>query len=250
MTFSRTSLSLLMAGLFSGAAMAAPVEVYIEQELSSNATDESVYKTEAGAVIDTSENGYVYVGFDDQGWLAAGYGHSFALSDAWSLGLYGELGKWEDGEEMLLEAVVDYQLVDNINLFAGYGYNRSGQTPELLSDTAINTNQFIAGTSMAFGQFSLDYTYTHEKRDGSNGFISGPGGGVDFSQDSYRTNEHEVVFSMYIDDWRPYVKYTYFNSGADSAEAISSSPFSSNNLPLYVPVDSDHIWTVGLAYQF
>ncbi|MDN2481684.1 hypothetical protein QWJ08_09785 [Vibrio agarivorans] len=239
-----------MAGLFSGAAIAAPVEVYIEQELSSNATDESIYTTEAGAVIDTSDKGYVYIGFDDQGWLAAGYGHSFDLSDRWSLDLYGELGKWEDGEEMLLEAIVDYQLVDNINLFAGYGYNRSGQTPELLSDTTINTNQVIAGTSMAFGQFSLDYTYTHEKRDGSNGFIDGSEGKVSFAQDSYRTNEHEVVFSMHIDDWRPYVKYTYFNSNADSADLFKVAPYSNNNQPIYVPVDSDHIWTIGLAYQF
>ncbi|MDN3661236.1 hypothetical protein QWZ05_08650 [Vibrio agarivorans] len=232
-----------MAGLFSGAAIAAPVEVYIEQELSSNATDESIYTTEAGAVIDTSDKGYVYIGFDDQGWLAAGYGHSFDLSERWSLDLYGELGKWEDGEEMLLEAIVDYQLVDNINLFAGYGYNRSGQMPELVSDTAVNTNQFIAGTSIDLGQFSLDYKYTYENRDGSMGEVDT----TSWNQADYHTNEHEVIFSMHIDDWRPYVKYTYFESSADGATVISAN---SEYDQKWLVSGSDHIWTIGLAYQF
>ena len=56
--------------------------------------DNGVYTTEAGALIDTSENGQVYIGFDDQGWLAAGYGHDFHISESFTFNLYGELGKW------------------------------------------------------------------------------------------------------------------------------------------------------------
>lgn len=218
-------------------ATAAPVEVYLEQNVASNAADNGVYSTEAGATIETSEDGYVYIGFDDQGWLAAGYGYNFGLSEQLELNVYGELGKWETGEELLVEAILQYNITDNFNIFGGYGYNRSGDIFENITDTAINTNQFIAGTSMTFGMFSLDYTYTHENSDGSSGYIHQGNTGY-FAQDRYRTNEHEVVLSAQIGDWTPYVKYTYFNTG--------EMELYQNN----VPVENDSIWTLGVAYQF
>ncbi|USD43387.1 hypothetical protein J4N42_14490 [Vibrio sp. SCSIO 43135] len=225
----------------SGAAFATSTQVYLEQNIASNAADNGTYTTEAGALIDTSENGQVYIGFDDQGWLAAGYGHYFTLADDWGLNLYGELGKWETGEEMLIEATVDFQATENLNLFTGYGYNRSGQTLENLSDTAINTNQWIAGFGLDMGQWALDYTYTHENRDGSNGGFTHVGGEFYFSQDSYRTNEHEVILSTSIDQWTPYVKYTYFNT--HEGELSPSSAL--NNI-----VENDSIWTLGVSYEF
>ncbi|EEZ86785.1 hypothetical protein VME_32910 [Vibrio harveyi 1DA3] len=225
----------------SSASFATSTQVYLEQNVASNAADNGTYSTEAGALIDTSENGQVYIGFDDQGWLAAGYGHHFSLSDDWSLNLYGELGKWETGEEMLIEAIVDFQATENLNLFTGYGYNRSGQTLENLSDTAINTNQWIAGFGLDMGKWALDYTYTHENRDGSNGGFTHVGGDFYFSQDSYRTNEHEVILSTSIDQWTPYVKYTYFNTNEGELSASSAL----NNI-----VENDSIWTLGVSYEF
>ncbi|WP_047044306.1 hypothetical protein [Vibrio mexicanus] len=225
----------------SGAAFATSTQVYLEQNIASNAADNGEYTTEAGALIDTSENGQVFIGFDDQGWLAAGYGHYFSLSDAWGLNLYGELGKWETGEEMLIEAIVDFQATDNLNLFAGYGYNRSGQTLELLSDTAINTNQMIAGAGLDMGRWALDYKYTHESRDGSNGGFTHVGGDFYFSQDSYRIKEHEVILSTSIDQWTPYVKYTYFNT----QEGSLSTTAGMSNI-----VENDSIWTLGISYDF
>jgi hypothetical protein len=225
----------------SGAAFATSTQVYLEQNIASNAADNGTYTTEAGALIDTSENGQVYIGFDDQGWLAAGYGHYFTLADDWGLNLYGELGKWETGEEMLIEATVDFQATENLNLFTGYGYNRSGQTLENLSDTAINTNQWIAGFGLDMGKWALDYTYTHENRDGSNGGFTHVGGEFYFSQDSYRTNEHEVILSTSIDQWTPYVKYTYFNTHEGELSASSAL----NNI-----VENDSIWTLGVSYDF
>lgn len=225
----------------SSASFATSTQVYLEQNVASNAADNGTYSTEAGALIDTSENGQVYIGFDDQGWLAAGYGHHFSLSDDWSLNLYGELGKWETGEEMLIEAIVDFQATENLNLFTGYGYNRSGQTLENLSDTAINTNQWIAGFGLDMGKWALDYTYTHENRDGSNGGFTHVGGDFYFSQDSYRTNEHEVILSTSIEQWTPYVKYTYFNTNEGELSASSAL----NNI-----VENDSIWTLGVSYDF
>ncbi|MCG9633017.1 hypothetical protein [Vibrio sp. Isolate30] len=225
----------------SSAAFATSTQVYLEQNIASNAADNGTYATEAGALIDTSENGQVYIGFDDQGWLAAGYGHYFSLSDDWGLNLYGELGKWETGEEMHIEAIIDFQATDNLNLFTGYGYNRSGQTLENLSDTAINTNQWVAGFGLDMGQWALDYTYTHENRDGSNGGFTHVGGDFYFSQDSYRTNEHEVILSTSIDQWTPYVKYTYFNT--HEGELSTTSALS--NI-----VENDSIWTLGISYDF
>ncbi|GAB7227779.1 hypothetical protein VrSk94_14620 [Vibrio rotiferianus] len=225
----------------SSASFATSTQVYLEQNVASNAADNGTYSTEAGALIDTSENGQVYIGFDDQGWLAAGYGHHFSLSDDWSLNLYGELGKWETGEEMLIEAIVDLQATENLNLFTGYGYNRSGQTLENLSDTAINTNQWIAGFGLDMGKWALDYTYTHENRDGSNGGFTHVGGDFYFSQDSYRTNEHEVILSTSIEQWTPYVKYTYFNTNEGELSASSAL----NNI-----VENDSIWTLGVSYDF
>lgn len=227
---------------FATSAVATPVEVYIEQNLASNAADDGTYTTEAGATIETSEDGYVYIGFDDQGWLAAGYGYNFGLTDALDLNLYGELGKWETGEEILVEAILAYNFNENFSVFGGYGYNRSGDVFENVTDTAINVNQFIAGTSMTFGLFSLDYTYTHENSDGSSGTIHGPNGeGYRFSQDRFRTNEHEVILAAQIDDFTPYVKYTYFNTG--EGELTPNRPNAS-------AIENDSIWTLGLAYQF
>ncbi|GAM76045.1 hypothetical protein JCM19241_343 [Vibrio ishigakensis] len=241
-----SKLKLLTASIglaFAASAVAAPVELYIEQNVASNAADDGTYTTEAGATIETSEDGYVYIGFDDQGWLAAGYGYSFGLTDALDLNLYGELGKWETGEELLAEAILQYNINDNFNVFGGYAYNRSGQVIENLSDTSINTNKFIAGTGMTFGMFSLDYTYTHENREGSNGGFTHIGNEYYFSQDSYRTNEHEVILSAQIDDFTPYVKYTYFNTAEGTL-------FESNTGSNSMPVENDSIWTLGLAYQF
>ncbi|AXY03470.1 hypothetical protein [Vibrio alfacsensis] len=231
----------LTLACLSTSVFASNAQVYIEQNIASNAADQGTYTTEAGATISTSENGQVYIGFDDQGWLAAGYGHDFPLSESLTLNLYGELGKWETGEEMLLEATIDYQVTDNFNLFAGYGYNRSGQTLEQLSDTAINTNQLILGTGLTMGNWALDYQYTHENRDGSNGGFTHVGGDFYFSQDAYRTNEHELVLSTQIDNWTPYVKYTYFNT--NEGELSTSSAMS--NI-----VENDSIWTIGLSYDF
>ncbi|MEZ8385665.1 hypothetical protein AB6C98_18575, partial [Vibrio splendidus] len=186
------------------------------------------------ALIDTSENGQVYIGFDDQGWLAAGYGHDFHISESFTFNLYGELGKWDNGEELLIEGIIDYQVNDNFNVFSGLGYNQSGQVPEKLSDTTINTNKFIAGAGYSLAGWDLAYQYTHENRDGSNV-------GADLiDQDDYRTNEHEVVLSKSIDDWTPYVKYTYFNTH-EEAHKLSG---------IMGPIDNDSIITLGLSYDF
>ncbi|MEZ8108852.1 hypothetical protein ACED56_07190 [Vibrio splendidus] len=220
--------------LLSSAAFATSTQVYIEQNVASNAADNGVYTTEAGALIDTSENGQVYIGFDDQGWLAAGYGHDFHISESFTFNLYGELGKWDNGEELLIEGIIDYQVNDNFNVFSGLGYNQSGQVPEKLSDTTINTNKFIAGAGYSLAGWDLAYQYTHENRDGSNV-------GADLiDQDDYRTNEHEVVLSKSIDDWTPYVKYTYFNTH-EEAHKLSE---------IMGPIDNDNIITLGLSYDF
>lgn len=229
---------------FAASATAAPVELYIEQNIASNAADEGTYTTEAGATIETSEDGYVYIGFDDQGWLAAGYGYNFGLTEGLDLNLYGELGKWETGEEVLVEAILQYNINDNFNVFGGYGYNRSSQTFQNLNDDAINTNQFIAGTSMTFGLFSLNYKYTHENSDGASGYIR-DGGFAYFTQDRYRTNEHEVILSAQLDDWTPYVKYTYFNTAEGELRGSGAI-----GAPLHPAMENDSIWTLGLAYQF
>ncbi|MBO7910424.1 hypothetical protein J5X89_02185 [Vibrio sp. G41H] len=221
--------------LLSSAAFATSTQVYIEQNVASNAADYGVYTTEAGALIDTSENGQVYIGFDDQGWLAAGYGHDFHISESFTFNLYGELGKWDNGEELLIEGIIDYQVNDNFNVFSGLGYNQSGQVPEKLSDTTINTNKFIAGAGYSLAGWDLAYQYTHENRDGSNV-------GTDLiDQDDYRTNEHEVVLSKSIDDWTPYVKYTYFNTNEGDLQ-IGGGPM--------IPIDNDSIITLGLSYDF
>ncbi|WP_264404458.1 hypothetical protein ACPSL3_05110 [Vibrio owensii] len=236
-------LAILSAALFSAGAFATSTQVYVEQNIASNAADDGVYSTEAGALIDTSENGQVYIGFDDQGWLAAGYGHQFSLSDDWSIHVYGELGKWETGEEVLVEALVNYQLHDNMSLFSGLGYNRSGQVLENLSDTAINTNQFIAGANVQFAGFSLDYTYTHENSDGTSGYVNlGQESSGYYTQGDYRTNEHEVVLSKQIEDWTPYLKYTHFNTQEGTLYKDGDA--------LRSPVDNDNIWTLGVSYQF
>ncbi len=232
----------LSALLISSGAMATSTQVYVEQNIASNDADDGIYTTEAGANIATSENGNVFIGFDDQGWLAAGYGHDIWFADDWKLNLYGELGKWDTGEEAIIDATVHYQIHDSFNLFAGVGYVRSGTTLELLSDTALNTNKAIAGANMMFGTFALDYKYTHENRDGSNGSFKHYGGEtVSFEQGDFRTNEHEVILSMQLDDWTPYVKYTYFNTNE-----VSPSIGDEGNIPF----DNDSIWTLGLAYQF
>ncbi|WP_061039108.1 hypothetical protein [Vibrio coralliirubri] len=220
--------------LLSSAAFATSTQVYIEQNVASNAADNGVYTTEAGALIDTSENGQVYIGFDDQGWLAAGYGHDFHISESFTFNLYGELGKWDNGEELLIEGIIDYQVNDNFNLFSGLGYNQSGQVPENISDTRINTNKFIAGAGYSLAGWDLDYQYTHENRDGSHV------GDHFVDQDDYRTNEHEVVLSKSIDDWTPYVKYTYFNTH-EEAHKLSGT---------MGPIDNDSIITLGLSYDF
>lgn len=233
-------LALVCAAAFSTTAFANSTSVYVEQNIASNAADNGDYVTEAGANIDTSENGQVYIGFDDQGWLAAGYGHNFGLTDSINFNLYGEIGKWETGEEALIEGIVDFGINDNLSLFTGLGYNRSGQVLENLSDTTINTNSFIAGTTASFAGFDLNYQYTHESRDGSAGYTHIGNIGY-FSQGSYRTNEHEVIFSKTVDNFTPYIKYTYFNTheGSITTEAGST-----------LPIENDSIWTLGLSYQF
>lgn len=236
-------LPLSIAALFSSSVFATSTQVYVEQNFASNAADDGVYTTEAGANITTSEQSHVYIGFDDQGWLAAGYGYQFNLTESLNFNLYGELGKWETGEEILIEGVFDLQVTDHVSLFTGYGYNRSGQVIENLSDTVINTNQFIAGTSFDWGRYVLSYTYTHENRGGTNGgFEHSDAIGVFFSQDSYRTNEHEVILSAQFDDWTPYLKYTHFNT--------NKGVLYRNDAPIQGKIDDDNIWTLGLSYQF
>ncbi len=231
----------LPLSLLSATAFANSTQVYVEQNVASNAADNGVYTTEAGALIDTSENGQVYIGFDDQGWLAAGYGHDFKINDSFTFNLYGEIGKWETGEELLIEGVIDYQVTDNFNVFSGVGYNQSGQVLENVSDTNINTNKFIAGAGYSLAGWDLAYQYTHENSDGSNGGFTHDGDSVYFHQGDYRTNEHEVVLSKSIDDWTPYVKYTYFNTNEGDLYLNGQS---------MGPIDNDSIITLGLSYDF
>lgn len=235
----KRNLITLSLSLLSATAFANSTQVYVEQNVASNAADDGIYSTEAGALIDTSENGQVYIGFDDQGWLAAGYGHDFQLTESLNFNLYGELGKWDTGEEFLVEGILDYQVTDSFNVFGGLGYNQSGQTPEKLSDTTINTNKAIAGAQYNLGGWNLGYKYTHEHRDGSNGSVNDA---VDFSQDSYRTNEHEVILSTTIDDWTPYLKYTYLNTNEGAVSGNHGVPQS--------VIDNDNVITLGLSYDF
>ncbi|OIQ26452.1 hypothetical protein [uncultured Vibrio sp.] len=237
----KRNLIALSLSLASSAAFASSTQIYVEQNVASNAADNGVYSTEAGALIDTSENGQVYIGFDDQGWLAAGYGHDFQINDSLTFNLYGELGKWETGEELLVEGILDYQFTESFNVFGGLGYNQSGQVLENLSDTSINTNKFLAGAGYSHGGWSLDYLYTHENSDGSNGGFTRSGGNVLFHQGDYRTNEHEVVLSKTIDDWTPYLKYTYFNTN-EGELYLNGDPMG--------PIDNDSIITLGLTYDF
>lgn len=224
------TLTVATAALFTTGAMAASTSVYLEQQVDSNATKDGVYATEVGANINTSENGNVYIGMDDQGWLAAGYGHEFSLSDQWDMNLYGEVGKWDDGEEALAEATFIYQAHSNFNLFGGLGYNYASNTESQYSDisTSYGTGSVFAGTQMNFGQVFLDYKYTYEQVDGVTGVSSLP-------SEDFSTHEHEVIMGMTFDEWTPYVKYTYF----DSNGVIDSSS-----------IQSDSIWTLGIAYQF
>ncbi|GEA51972.1 hypothetical protein VIN01S_27760 [Vibrio inusitatus NBRC 102082] len=227
-------LSASIAALLSTTAIAAPVEVYLEQNVASNAADNGDYATEAGATIQTSEDGYVNIAFDDQGWLAAGYGYDFHLSDQVELNLYGELGKWDTGADALAEAVVTYNVSDNFNVFGGYAYKRS----ELdINDNGVNSNQFIAGSSLSFGIISLDYTYTHENSDGSKNGVVHIGNQYYATNGDYHTNEHEVVLSAEMDNWRPYVSYTYLNT-SDLVSQYSNVG------------ENDNIVTLGVAYQF
>ncbi|GAD90507.1 hypothetical protein VHA01S_046_00160 [Vibrio halioticoli NBRC 102217] len=234
------ALALICATSFTATAFANSTSVYLEQNVASNAADNGEYATEAGANIAVSENGSVYIGFDDQGWLAAGYGHNFSLTDNVDFNVYTELGKWETGEEVLIEGIINYDLNDNISLFTGVGYNRSGQVLENLSDTGINTNKFIAGTNLNWGGFNLAYQYTHENRDGSG--YTHENNQAFFSQDDYRTNEHEVVFSKTINDFTPYIKYTYFNTNEGEVRTSGDS--------FGGPIDNDNILTLGISYQF
>jgi hypothetical protein len=231
----KLNLITLSLAMLSGTAFANSTQIYIEQNVASDAADNGTYSTEVGALIDTSDDGQVYIGFDDQGWLGVGYGHDFQLSDSVNFNLYGEIGKWETGEEILVDAIFDYRLTDDFNLFGGLGYSQSGNVPENLSDTDINTYKIIAGAQYSIGSWDLSYQYTHENRDGSNGSVSGS----EFSQDSYRTNEHEIVLSTTIDDWTPYIKYTHLNSNETEPVGIPSSI-----------VDKDNIVTLGLSYDF
>uniref|UniRef100_UPI000D3B3875 hypothetical protein n=2 Tax=Vibrio TaxID=662 RepID=UPI000D3B3875 len=180
-------------------------------------------------------------GFDDQGWLAAGYGHDFNISESFTFNLYGELGKWDNGEELLIEGIIDYQVNDNFNVFSGLGYKQSGQVLENVSDTAINTNKFIAGAGYSLAGWDLAYQYTHENSDGSNGGFTHDGDNIYFHQGDYRTNEHEVVLSKSIDDWTPYVKYTYFNTNEGNLQVGDN---------LIGSIDNDSIITLGLSYDF
>ncbi|MBM7037054.1 hypothetical protein [Vibrio ulleungensis] len=221
------TLTVATAALFTTGAMAASTSVYLEQQVDSNATKEGVYATEVGANINTSENGNVFIGMDDQGWLAAGYGHDFSITDQWDMNLYGEVGKWDEAEEAFLEATVIYQAHSNFNVFGGLGYNRSSITDSAYSDidSDIGTGSIYAGTHMNFGQVFIDYKYTYEQVEGIS----------DLSQEDYSTHEHEVIMGMSFDDWTPYVKYTYYdNNGVFDGATI----------------ESDSIWTLGIAYQF
>jgi hypothetical protein len=225
------TLSVAMAALFSAGAMAASTNVYIEQQVDSNATKDGDYATEIGANIGTSENGQVYIGMDDQGWLAAGYGYDFSLADQWDMNLYGEVGKWDNGEEALAEATFYYQVHSNFNVFGGLGYNYSSNTEHGEGNSqageSVGTGSIFAGTQMTFGEVFLDYTYTYEQVDGISSM----------SQKDFSTHEHEVIMGMSFDDWTPYVKYTYFDT--------------SNDVQTYnAGIESDSIWTLGLAYQF
>ncbi|MEZ9628952.1 hypothetical protein AB4304_05490 [Vibrio breoganii] len=230
-----TLLSASIAALVSATAIAAPVEVYLEQNVASNAADNGEYATEAGATIQTSEDGYVNIAFDDQGYLAAGYGYDFHMSDQVELNLYGELSKWDTGADALAEAVVTYNISDNFNVFGGYAYKRSEL--DLLSDNGINSNQLIAGSSVSFGMVSLDYTYTHENSDGSNAGVVHIGNQYYVTDGDYHTNQHEVVLSAEMDNWRPYVSYTYLNT-SDLVSQYSNVG------------ENDNIVTLGVAYQF
>ncbi|MEZ9231440.1 hypothetical protein AB4259_10190 [Vibrio amylolyticus] len=236
----KRTLIALSLSLASSAAFASSTQVYVEQNVASNAADNGVYTTEAGALIDTSENGQVYIGFDDQGWLAAGYGHDFQINDSLTFNLYGELGKWETGEEILVEGILDYQFTENLYVLGGLGYKQSGQILENLSDTSINTNKFLAGAGYSLGGWNFDYLYTHEKSDGSNGYINSSIGDG-FIQGDYRTNEHEFVLSKTINDWTPYVKYTYFNTNEGELLINGAS---------MGPIDNDNVVTLGLSYDF
>ncbi|MEZ9512548.1 hypothetical protein FCV87_07940 [Vibrio breoganii] len=229
-----TLLSASIAALVSATAIAAPVEVYLEQDVASNAADNGDYVTEAGATIQTSEDGYVNIAFDDQGYLAAGYGYDFHMSDQVELNLYGELSKWDEGGDALAEAVVTYNISDNFNVFGGYAYKRS---EEVDSDNGINSNQFIAGSSVSFGMVSLDYIYTHENSDGSKDGVVHIGNQTFETNGDYHTNQHEVVLSAEMDNWKPYVSYTYLNTSdlTDQYGNINKN---------------DNIVTLGLAYQF
>ncbi|MFA0475868.1 hypothetical protein AB4565_14455 [Vibrio breoganii] len=229
-----TLLSASIAALLSATAIAAPVEVYLEQDVASNAADNGDYVTEAGATIQTSEDGYVNIAFDDQGYLAAGYGYDFHMSDQVELNLYGELSKWDEGGDALAEAVVTYNISDNFNVFGGYAYKRS---EEVDSDNGINSNQFIAGSSVSFGMVSLDYIYTHENSDGSKDGVVHIGNQYYVTDGDYHTNQHEVVLSAEMDNWKPYVSYTYLNTSdlTDQYGNINKN---------------DNIVTLGLAYQF
>ncbi|MEZ9945568.1 hypothetical protein AB4392_15750 [Vibrio breoganii] len=229
-----TLLSASIAALVSATAIAAPVEVYLEQNVASNAADNGDYATEAGATIQTSEDGYVNIAFDDQGYLAAGYGYDFHMSDQVELNLYGELSKWDTGADALAEAVVTYNISDNFNVFGGYAYKRS----ELkLDDNGINSNQFIAGSSVSFGMVSLDYIYTHENSDGSKDGVVHIGNQYYVTDGDYHTNQHEVVLSAEMDNWKPYVSYTYLNT-SDLTDQYGNMN------------KNDNIVTLGLAYQF
>ncbi|MFA0457320.1 hypothetical protein AB4624_06705 [Vibrio breoganii] len=229
-----TLLSASIAALVSATAIAAPVEVYLEQNVASNAADNGEYATEAGATIQTSEDGYVNIAFDDQGYLAAGYGYDIHMSDQVELNLYGELSKWDEGGDALAEAVVTYNISDNFNVFGGYAYKRS---EEVDSDNGINSNQFIAGSSVSFGMVSLDYIYTHENSDGSKDGVVHIGNQYYVTDGDYHTNQHEVVLSAEMDNWKPYVSYTYLNTSdlTDQYGNINKN---------------DNIVTLGLAYQF
>ncbi|MCK6261682.1 hypothetical protein KP803_00175 [Vibrio sp. ZSDE26] len=236
----KRTLIALSLSLASSAAFASSTQVYVEQNVASNAADNGVYTTEAGALIDTSDNGQVYIGFDDQGWLAAGYGHDFQINDSLTFNLYGELGKWETGEEILVEGILDYQLTESLYVLGGLGYKQSGQILENLSDTSINTNKFLVGAGYSHDGWSIDYQYTHENSDGSNGYIHSSISGA-FTQGEYRTNEHEFVLSKTINDWTPYVKYTYFNTNEGELLINGSS---------MGPIDNDNVVTLGLSYDF
>ncbi|WP_394130204.1 hypothetical protein [Shewanella maritima] len=242
------TIAALSSTLLVSSAYAADVEVYLEQNISSNATDHGVYTTEAGAKINTSENGYVTVQFDDQGWLAAGYGHRFGITEQASFTLYGELGKWDEAKEILVEAIFDYQVNENINVFAGYGFSQIEQTSGLMGGDDIDSHKFIAGAHMTFHGFDLNYEYTHTNTDGNNGYIHGPGNSFWYMTESFRANEHEVILSKKIGDWRPYLKYTYFNTSEGNLGYGYGQGIGDSNE--FAPIDNDHVWTLGVSYTF